>query len=36
MAQTQEAARQAGAVYSFQGTLIEACSCNVLCPCWDR
>jgi hypothetical protein len=34
MAQTQEAARRAGAVYSLQGTLIEACSCNVLCPCW--
>lgn len=34
MAQTQEAAPQAGAVYSLQGTLIEACSCNVLCPCW--
>jgi hypothetical protein len=24
----------AGAVYSLQGTLLEACSCNVLCPCW--
>jgi hypothetical protein len=34
MAQTQQAAQQAGAVYSLQGTLIEACSCNVLCPCW--
>ena len=34
MAQTQEAPQRAGAVYSFQGTLIEACSCNVLCPCW--
>jgi hypothetical protein len=34
MAQTQEAAPQVGAVYSLQGTLIEACSCNVLCPCW--
>ena len=21
-------------VYSLQGTLIEACSCNVNCPCW--
>ncbi|HET9052092.1 MAG TPA: DUF1326 domain-containing protein [Candidatus Dormibacteraeota bacterium] len=21
-------------VYSLQGTLLEACSCNVLCPCW--
>jgi hypothetical protein len=34
MAQTQEAAPQVGAVYSLQGTLTEACSCNVLCPCW--
>jgi hypothetical protein len=34
MAQTQQAAQQAGAVYSLQGTLMEACSCNVLCPCW--
>lgn len=24
----------AGAVYNLQGTLLEACSCNVLCPCW--
>ena len=23
-----------GSVYSLQGTLLEACSCNVLCPCW--
>ena len=23
-----------GAVYSLHGTLIEACSCNVNCPCW--
>ena len=22
------------AVYSLHGTLIEACSCNVNCPCW--
>lgn len=21
-------------VYELQGTLLEACSCNVLCPCW--
>jgi hypothetical protein len=20
--------------YTLQGTLLEACSCNVLCPCW--
>ena len=23
-----------GTVYSLQGALLEACSCNVLCPCW--
>jgi hypothetical protein len=22
------------AVYELEGTLLEACSCNVLCPCW--
>ncbi len=22
------------AVYQFEGTLLEACSCGVLCPCW--
>ena len=21
-------------VYTLVGTLLEACSCNVLCPCW--
>ena len=20
--------------YQFQGTLLEACNCDVLCPCW--
>jgi hypothetical protein len=34
MATTQESVRKAGTVYSFQGTLIEACSCGVNCPCW--
>jgi hypothetical protein len=34
MTQTQEAVRRADAVYTLEGTLIEACSCNVLCPCW--
>src|SRR3954469_19728655 len=24
----------ASAIYQFQGTLLEACNCNVLCPCW--
>jgi hypothetical protein len=23
-----------GATYELEGTLLEACSCNVLCPCW--
>ena len=34
MTQTQEAGQQAEAAYLLEGTLIEACSCNVLCPCW--
>jgi hypothetical protein len=29
-AQPQPEARQ----YVLQGTLLEACNCNVLCPCW--
>jgi hypothetical protein len=24
----------AGSVYDLEGTLLEACSCGVLCPCW--
>jgi hypothetical protein len=34
VAQTQQGRGQVGAVYSLQGTLLEVCSCNVLCPCW--
>ena len=34
MAKTQEAVGKAGKVYSLEGTLIEACSCGVNCPCW--
>ena len=34
MTQTQQAAPQTDAVYSLVGTLIEACSCGVNCPCW--
>jgi hypothetical protein len=34
MTQTQEAMSRAEAVYLLEGTLLEACSCNVLCPCW--
>jgi hypothetical protein len=29
-AQTEPAA----SVYQFEGTLLEACNCDVLCPCW--
>jgi hypothetical protein len=29
-----EVGEEAGIVYSLDGTLIEACSCNVNCPCW--
>jgi hypothetical protein len=34
MAKTEEKLQGTGEVYSFNGTLLEACSCNVLCPCW--
>jgi hypothetical protein len=34
MAKTKEALAKKQAVYSLTGTLIEACSCGVLCPCW--
>jgi hypothetical protein len=34
MAKTAEKLQEATQAYSFTGTLIEACSCNVLCPCW--
>jgi Protein of unknown function (DUF1326) len=34
MALTQQATQDVGAVYSLEGTLLEVCSCNVLCPCW--
>jgi hypothetical protein len=30
--ETDVAPSQAG--YQLQGTLLEACDCNVLCPCW--
>jgi hypothetical protein len=30
----QEVGEQTRMLYSLQGTLIEACSCNVNCPCW--
>jgi len=28
------ASEQPAHTYTLQGTLLEACSCNVLCPCW--
>jgi hypothetical protein len=31
---TQEQAAATSVVYDLQGTLLEACSCGVLCPCW--
>ena len=34
MTVVREAGEQTGTVYSLEGTLIEACSCNVNCPCW--
>ena len=34
MAKTKEAVQAAPTVYSLHGTLIEACSCGVNCPCW--
>jgi hypothetical protein len=34
MASVEEAEAGTGTVYSLHGTLIEACSCNVNCPCW--
>jgi hypothetical protein len=34
MALTKEKESGAGLAYDLQGTLLEACSCGVLCPCW--
>lgn len=34
MTSVREAVEETGTVYSLEGTLIEACSCNVNCPCW--
>jgi hypothetical protein len=33
-ATTQSATGTTGAGYELQGTLLEACSCEILCPCW--
>jgi hypothetical protein len=34
MAITEERLASKDVVYDLQGTLLEACSCGVLCPCW--
>jgi len=34
MAKTEEKLQKTREVYSLEGTLLEACSCDVLCPCW--
>jgi hypothetical protein len=36
MSTTETAAQphEAASGYQFQGTLLEACDCDVLCPCW--
>ena len=34
MAQTQERQAAETVVYELEGTLLEACSCGTLCPCW--
>lgn len=34
MTMTKETPSSTGVVYSLTGTLLEACSCGTLCPCW--
>ena len=34
MTTVQEIGEETGTIYSLEGTLIEACSCGVNCPCW--
>jgi hypothetical protein len=34
VATVQEVGDRTGTIYSLEGTLIEACSCDVNCPCW--
>jgi hypothetical protein len=34
MATTDQTPAAKGAGYTLEGTLLEACSCGVLCPCW--
>jgi hypothetical protein len=31
---TEGVTAKSAPLYALQGTLLEACSCNVLCPCW--
>src|SRR5215216_1263411 len=33
-ADTAVVSESASAIYQLQGTLLEACNCDVLCPCW--
>jgi hypothetical protein len=34
MTMSQEVGEETRAAYTLEGSLIEACSCNVNCPCW--
>src|ERR671927_1907153 len=34
MTQVKAANATVEAAYELEGTLLEACSCQVLCPCW--
>ena len=34
MSNTDVKAQGTQEIYSLEGSLLEACSCNVLCPCW--
>lgn len=34
MTVTEDRLESAGVVYDLEGTLLEACSCDILCPCW--
>lgn len=34
MAKTQESLATKQGSYTLDGTLLEACSCGILCPCW--
>jgi hypothetical protein len=34
MTQARQVVQKEGTVYSLHGSLLEACSCGVACPCW--